>query len=96
MLQAAGSASFLEPRWWNVGYAKLTTDEELAYLASGLLVCFTCVALVERGLLRAGERLACLASARRRHRERRWRLTAAAREQARMPHAARAAQPQRR
>lgn len=32
MLQQTGAATFLEPRWWNVGYAKLTTDEELAYL----------------------------------------------------------------
>ena len=32
MLQQAGAATFLEPRWWNVGYAKLMTDEELAYL----------------------------------------------------------------
>ncbi|KAL4443662.1 hypothetical protein ABPG75_011399 [Micractinium tetrahymenae] len=31
-LQAAGAATFLEDRWWNVGYAKLCTDEELAYL----------------------------------------------------------------
>lgn len=31
-LQLAGSASFLEPRWWNVGYAKLASDAELAYL----------------------------------------------------------------
>lgn len=31
-LQAAGAATFLEDRWWNVGYAKLSTDEELAYL----------------------------------------------------------------
>ncbi len=32
VLQQTGAATFLEPRWWNVGYAKLTTDEELAYL----------------------------------------------------------------
>jgi hypothetical protein len=32
VLQASGVTSFLEPRWWNVGYAKLTTGEELAYL----------------------------------------------------------------
>lgn len=32
VLQQAGAATFLEPRWWNVGYAKLMTDEELAYL----------------------------------------------------------------
>lgn len=30
--QAADAATFLEDRWWNVGYAKLSTDEELAYL----------------------------------------------------------------
>lgn len=31
-LQLGGAASFLEPRWWNVGYAKLSKGEDLNYL----------------------------------------------------------------
>ena len=31
-LQLGGAATFLEPRWWNVGAAKLASGEELAYL----------------------------------------------------------------
>lgn len=38
-LQQWGGASFLEPRWWNVGYAKLATGEDLNYLGvSGLRI----------------------------------------------------------
>lgn len=46
VLQLSGAASFLEPRWWNVGYAKLTTDEELAYLGEqggGLALVCVCM-----------------------------------------------------
>ncbi|KAI3428160.1 hypothetical protein D9Q98_006543 [Chlorella vulgaris] len=32
VLQLTGATTFLEDRWWNVGYVKLTSDEELAYL----------------------------------------------------------------
>jgi light-harvesting complex II chlorophyll a/b binding protein 7 len=32
VLQLTGLAGFLEPRWWNVGLAKLTTNEDLNYL----------------------------------------------------------------
>eukprot|EP00884_Botryococcus_braunii_P002434 jgi/Botrbrau1/12191/Bobra.0186s0097.1 len=39
VLQVGGAASFLEPRWWNVGYAKLSTGEDLNYLGvSGLRI----------------------------------------------------------
>ena len=31
-LQLGGVTTFLEPRWWNVGAAKLASGEELAYL----------------------------------------------------------------
>lgn len=31
-LQLGGAATFLESRWWNVGYAKLSTEEDLNYL----------------------------------------------------------------
>lgn len=38
-LQASGAAQFLEPVWWSVGRAKLTTGEDLNYLGvAGLRV----------------------------------------------------------
>jgi len=46
LLQLSGATSFLEPRWWNVGYAKLTTGG-LTWVAPAGLSRKRCWQLVE-------------------------------------------------